>query len=47
LLQEINERGTTIVMVTHDPELAGRAHRRVHIRDGRITTPDSQAGAAN
>jgi len=47
LLEGINVRGTTIVMVTHDPELAARAHRRVHIRDGRITTPDSQAGAAN
>jgi putative ABC transport system ATP-binding protein len=37
LLEEINARGTTIVMVTHDPDLARRAHRRVHIRDGRIT----------
>jgi len=36
LLAEINSRGTTIVMVTHDPDLAERAHRRVHIRDGRI-----------
>ena len=37
LMGEINAAGTTIVMVTHDPDLAGRAHRRVHIRDGRIT----------
>ena len=37
LLAGINARGTTIVMVTHDPDLARRAHRRVHIRDGRIT----------
>jgi putative ABC transport system ATP-binding protein len=41
LLAEINARGTSIVMVTHDPDLAQRAHRRVHIRDGRIT--DHQA----
>ena len=40
LLGEINARGTTILMVTHDPDLARRANRRVHIRDGRIT--DSQ-----
>ncbi len=39
LLEEINTRGTTIVMVTHDPDLARRAHRRVHIHDGRITDP--------
>jgi len=36
LLGEINARGTTIVMVTHDPELARRAHRSVHVVDGKI-----------
>ncbi len=48
LLEEINKRGTTIVMVTHDPELAQRAHRRVHIRDGRIidTRPEPVRGHA-
>ena len=34
LLKEINTQGTTIVMVTHDAELAAHAHRIVHIRDG-------------
>jgi putative ABC transport system ATP-binding protein len=34
LLEQINARGTTIIMVTHDPELAQRAHRNVHILDG-------------
>ncbi len=37
LLEDINRRGTTIVMVTHDPELARRAHRNVHVMDGQIT----------
>jgi putative ABC transport system ATP-binding protein len=37
LLQKINERGTTILMVTHDRELAQRAHRNVHIIDGYIS----------
>ncbi len=37
LLEEINARGTTIVMVTHDPELAARAQRNVHIVDGALT----------
>jgi len=36
LLGEINSRGTTIVMVTHDSDLAARAHRRVDILDGKI-----------
>jgi putative ABC transport system ATP-binding protein len=37
LLEEINSQGTTIVMVTHDPELAARAQRNVHIVDGQAT----------
>ena len=37
LLEDINARGTTIVMVTHDPELAARAQRNVHIVDGMAT----------
>ena len=37
LLEEINGQGTTIVMVTHDPELAARAQRNVHIVDGMVT----------
>ena len=37
LLEEINGRGTTIIMVTHDPELARRARRNVHMLDGQVT----------
>jgi putative ABC transport system ATP-binding protein len=37
LLEEINAQGTTIVMVTHDPELAQRAQRNVHIIDGQVS----------
>jgi putative ABC transport system ATP-binding protein len=37
LLEQINEMGTTIVLVTHDPELARRAHRNVHVVDGQIS----------
>ena len=45
LIGNINESGTTIVMVTHDPELARRAHRSVHVLDGQVM--DLQAGAAH
>ena len=34
LLEQINESGTTVVLVTHDPELARRAQRNIHIVDG-------------
>lgn len=37
LLQEINASGTTIIMVTHDQELANQSPRNIHILDGRIS----------
>ena len=40
LLEDINAQGTTIVMVTHDPELAARAQRNVHVIDGQVTDID-------
>ena len=41
LLFEMNrERGTTLVLVTHDPDLAHRCDRRLHISAGAITHED-------
>ncbi|MES3001063.1 MAG: ABC transporter ATP-binding protein [Pseudomonadota bacterium] len=37
LLERINAKGTTILMVTHDAELAMRAQRNVHIIDGYVS----------
>jgi putative ABC transport system ATP-binding protein len=37
LLSDINTKGTTIIMVTHDPALAAMASRNVHILDGRVS----------
>jgi len=36
LLTRVNEAGTTIIMVTHDPGCAAYAHRQIHILDGRL-----------
>ncbi len=36
LLEQINKQGTTIVMVTHDPELARRTQRNIQIVDGQV-----------
>ena len=44
MLEEINAAGTTIVMVTHDPELAARAQRNVHIVDGMATDMTVEPG---
>jgi putative ABC transport system ATP-binding protein len=38
LLEQIHAGGTTIVMVTHDPDLAKRAERNIHLIDGRVST---------
>jgi putative ABC transport system ATP-binding protein len=38
LLRQINDEGTTVVMVTHSPEHAAQAERSVHLSDGRIVT---------
>jgi putative ABC transport system ATP-binding protein len=38
LLQRLNAQGSTILYVTHDRELAARAHRTVTIRDGVVAT---------
>ncbi|OZM71506.1 ABC transporter ATP-binding protein [Amycolatopsis antarctica] len=37
LLGELNRQGTTVVVITHDLELAGRIPRRITMRDGRVT----------
>jgi putative ABC transport system ATP-binding protein len=39
LLEQIHSAGTTIVMVTHDPDLAERADRNIHLIDGRVSEP--------
>lgn len=36
LLEKVNESGTTLVMVTHDPDLARRASRQIHLLDGSL-----------
>jgi putative ABC transport system ATP-binding protein len=45
LLQSINASGTTILMVTHNGELAQRAQRQVHLVDGQIAN-DAPIGSA-
>jgi putative ABC transport system ATP-binding protein len=47
LLEKINaEEKMTIIMVTHDQELAARARRRLHILDGRVIDPEARPRAA-
>lgn len=48
LLTEINESGTTIIMVTHELSLADRAKRNIFVRDGQVSDgpPEMQLAAA-
>ena len=42
LMVELNRRrATTLVLVTHDHELAGRADRRISLRDGRVVADEN------
>jgi putative ABC transport system ATP-binding protein len=36
LFERLHEEGNTVVLVTHEPDIAARAHRVISIRDGQI-----------
>ena len=47
IFKEANENfGTTIIMVTHDEDYAARAHRRIHLVDGKIDKDTLRRGKA-
>ncbi|SUN46643.1 ABC transporter ATP-binding protein [Streptococcus equi subsp. equi] len=43
LLTELNKEGKTIIMVTHEPEIADFATRKIVIRDGEITADTTES----
>ena len=40
LLASLNDSGMTVVVVTHDPQVAARAKRLLHFRDGRMVNDE-------
>jgi putative ABC transport system ATP-binding protein len=36
LLRELNQSGRTVILITHDAEVAEHADRQIHIRDGKV-----------
>jgi putative ABC transport system ATP-binding protein len=40
LFDELQAQGRTIVLITHEHDVAARAHREVHMRDGRLLEVD-------
>ena len=47
LLHELHEQGTTIIVITHDNELAAKLPRQIAIRDGRIVGDSSKKEVAH
>ncbi len=42
LMQDLNRQGITVVVITHENEVAGYASRQIHFRDGRIESDSAQ-----
>lgn len=36
LFEDLHTQGHTVVLITHEPDIAAHAHRQIHLRDGRV-----------
>lgn len=44
ILFDLNQRGKTVLVITHDPEVTKVCRRRIELRDGKIVTDEVQPG---
>jgi putative ABC transport system ATP-binding protein len=44
LIEGMNRRGLTLIVVTHDPRIGERARRRIHLTDGEIVSDERSDG---
>jgi putative ABC transport system ATP-binding protein len=47
LLQELNDEGSTLCVVTHNPQFASLAQRQVHLIDGKVTVIEERQSIAH
>jgi ABC-type sulfate/molybdate transport systems ATPase subunit len=47
LLHEIHKTGITMLVVTHDADVAARTQRVIRLRDGKVVDPNDPAAAAS
>ena len=45
-LQRLNDEGITVVLVTHEPDIAARARRIIRIKDGRVVSDERRGAGA-
>jgi putative ABC transport system ATP-binding protein len=45
LFERLHDQGNTIILVTHEKDIADHAHRTIHIRDGRIEKDEPRSRA--
>ena len=43
ILSRLNDEGVTVVLVTHEPNIAAHTRRVVHMHDGRIVSDEVQS----
>jgi len=46
IIKKLNEKGKTVIIVTHEPEVAQQARRIIHMRDGKIISDERLEAAA-
>ena len=46
IFNELNKKGITVIIVTHDSRVAGRCGRIIHLKDGRVTDAGDAAAVA-
>ena len=44
LIEDMHARGLTVIVVTHDPRIGERAHRRIQLSDGQVISDETQQG---
>jgi putative ABC transport system ATP-binding protein len=47
VLERVHHGGGTVLLVTHDPEIGGRAHRRLRMVDGAVVSDEKAGGGGN
>lgn len=45
LIDQVHDNGQTVIMVTHEPDIAAHCHRVIHLADGQIESDERQAAA--